>query len=71
MVPSTFENSNRRRAVKLSFSKRGLVLRVVILNNPDDIREAFSKPEFSGRYGYNGFLDKQAEDSNNGLKIKY
>ena len=51
----------------VQYLKDGFVCRVVILNNPDDIREAFSKPEFSGRYGFNGFIDKQAEDSNNGL----
>ena len=41
--------------------------RVVILNNPDDIREAFAKPEFSGRHGFNGMLDRQVEDSNYGV----
>ena len=38
----------------------------MILNNPDDVREAFNRPEFSGRGGYNFFLDSDVEDVNLG-----
>jgi cytochrome P450 len=39
----------------------------VYLNNPDDIREAFSKPEFSGRTGANFMLDKDCDEFNSGI----
>ncbi|CAG7716271.1 unnamed protein product [Allacma fusca] len=39
----------------------------VYLINPDDAREAFRKPEFSGRTGYNVLMDTTAEELNSGL----
>ena len=43
-----------------------LHFRAVFLNNPEDIREVFSKPEFAGRSGFNDLLDKQVHDANYG-----
>ncbi|CAG7731119.1 unnamed protein product, partial [Allacma fusca] len=39
----------------------------VILNNPEDRREAFSKPEFCGRVGFNPIMDTTVEALNSGL----
>lgn len=43
----------------------------VYLNNPEDIRDAFNKPEFTGRSGYNGLMDKTCEELNSGLIFSY
>ncbi|CAG7830136.1 unnamed protein product, partial [Allacma fusca] len=39
----------------------------VILNNPEDIREAFNKPEFCGRIGFNPIMDTTTEALNCGI----
>ncbi|CAG7785712.1 unnamed protein product [Allacma fusca] len=43
----------------------------VYLNNPDDIREAFSKPEFSGRTGFHMLMDTTVEELNSGLAFSH
>ncbi|CAG7817223.1 unnamed protein product [Allacma fusca] len=43
----------------------------VFLNNPEDIREAFNKPEYTGRTGFNPLMDMTCEELNSGIIFSY
>ena len=45
--------------------------RTVVLNNPDDIREAFGRAEFAGKSGFNPTVDETVEDYNKGIVMSF
>jgi hypothetical protein len=43
----------------------------VMINNADDIREAYNKPEFAGRYGYHPIIEDNISPKTKGVILSH